>query len=113
MILNDDKLLVEFRDQETLLGQMWGLPAVEIEDKGYPEIALKEYLDQYGLSIDSMVYVGEIKHVFTHQIWQMGIFKQEIPEQVALKRGKWHAINKLDELTIGTGFRKVLKYLEE
>lgn len=113
LIQYEDQLLMEFRDQETLLGQMWGLPSLEIESEKHSEDALKDYLTTYGLDCEKLEYVGQVKHVFTHQIWEMGVFYGRVLSSAPLKKGTWQLINELDAITIGTGYRKVLKLLKE
>jgi len=104
---------MEFRDKETLLGQMWGLPSLEIESEKHSEDALKDYLNTYGVICETLDYVGQVKHVFTHQIWEMGVFYGRVSSPAPLDKGTWQVIKALDAITIGTGYRKVLKLLKE
>ncbi len=113
LIEYNDQLLVEFRDKETLLGQMWGVPSLEVTSESYSIKALSEYLASYGIEGGTLEYLGEVKHVFTHQIWKMGVFYGRVSSNKALKKGAWQAIDALDEITIGTGYRKVIKKLKE
>ncbi len=108
-----DSLLMEFRDQETLLGHMWGVPSLEMMSSAYAESELYEYLKTYGIETVQLEYVGQVKHVFTHQIWDMGVFYGRVTSSNKLKKGDWQSINELDTITIGTGYRKVLKLLKE
>jgi len=112
LITHDDDLLMEFRDKETLLGQMWGLPSVELDGEGYNVDRLKDYLKDYGLELDDVDYVGHVKHVFTHQVWEMGIFRGKVTQDIPLNKGEWKSEKELEEITIGTGYRKVLKLLK-
>lgn len=107
-----DKLLVEFRETETLLGRMWGIPMLMAEENNYSKEGLSSYLSNYGLEIKELEYYGQVKHVFTHQVWEMGVFYGKIADASHLEKGRWQPIDRLDELTIGTGFRKVLRLLE-
>ena len=113
LIEHQGSLLVEFRSEETLLGQMWGLPALEVSKDGYKVKAIQSYLTSYGVEASDLLYLGEVKHVFTHQVWKMGVFYEQVKKKQSLKKGEWHLIEELDRLTIATAFRKVLKKLEE
>jgi len=113
LIEYNNQLLVEFRDKETLLGQMWGVPSLEVSSESYSVEALSEYLATYGIEEGTLEYLGEVKHVFTHQIWKMGVFYGRVSSNRALTKGAWQVIDALDEITIGTGYRKVIKKLKE
>lgn len=113
LIQNEDTLLLEFRDQETLLGQMWGVPSLEIDSANHSEEVLKNHMKTYGVDCDTLEYIGQVKHVFTHQIWEMGIFYGRVSSPQTLEKGEWQPIKELEKLTIGTGYRKVLKLLKE
>lgn len=103
------RILLEYRKDETLLGQLWGLPMVE---KGMDTTLEEQMLKKYGIWLMRGEVLGEVSHVFSHRIWQMEVIKcspaAEGPASPALY---WADPEEWMDLAIPTAFQKVLKLL--
>ena len=62
-------VLIEKRNSEGLLANMWQFPMVEEKD-GHK--AIQEFKKQYGVKVEEgMLKLLEFKHVFSHLVWEM------------------------------------------
>lgn len=85
-----------------LLKGLWALPMLAA-DSPLPELRLES----------PPLPVGSVKHVFTHQVWQMALFSCRCSDpETALSHypeGRWVDSSTLSELPVSTAFRKALK----
>jgi A/G-specific adenine glycosylase len=85
---------------------MWGFPICDYD--------LKEYLySDYDLQIQSQSEMTKAKHVFTHKIWDMTLFKVVVKEKVELDLPlvHWIKLEDLKEYALPTAFKVLLKDL--
>lgn len=103
------KIFLEFRKNDRLLGQLWGLPIVEKKDSLAPAQLLEE---KYGLRLKNARKLGSASHVFSHQIWKMDVFTftltEPMPNSDVLH---WVEEEELAGYAVPTAFQRVLKLL--
>jgi A/G-specific adenine glycosylase len=111
VIRQDNRILMEYRENINLLGKMWGFPMTLQSSTISPEQLFRE---EYGLETENIRSLGTVKHVFTHQVWQMEVI------EFSLIRNKdrrpelaWISNEQLHELPIPKAFQKVLRRIFE
>ncbi len=109
VLRENGKILLEYRRNDSLLGQLWGLPIAEKKESCSPAQLLEE---KYGLRLKSTRKLGSASHVFSHQVWRMDVFIFE-PEESILNSDILHWVEEtqLDNYAIPTAFQRVLKLL--
>lgn len=112
IIRQQEKILMEYRKNINLLGNMWGFPMVEKSPVSTPE---KQFEEQYGLILRNLKPLGPVRHVFTHQIWQIEVVEAVLAEPEILRELpqapelRWIAFKDLKGLPIPTAFQKVIQ----
>jgi A/G-specific adenine glycosylase len=101
LVTNGDKLLMQFREDETLLKNLWGFPMIEKEEcKEIQKLLIKRF------GTNKYEKLGLIKHVFTHKIWHMHVICMENINSQTMGY-EWVALTSVNELPIPTAFVKV------
>ena len=78
LIQNEEgNILIEQRPENGLLASLWQYPMVPLQDVDKESIPHWFY-GEYGLNIELVESVGQIKHVFSHLIWEMEVVKAKI-----------------------------------
>lgn len=74
LIKNDEgKVAIEQRPKEGLLANMWQFPM--IEKSLVNDDLLKETMDvRYNLSFEKTEKLGELRHIFSHIIWELEVY---------------------------------------
>ena len=110
VLRENGKILLEYRKNDSLLGQLWGLPVVEKKDTRPPAQLLEE---KYGLRLKNARKLGSVSHVFSHQVWKMDVFifalAEPMPAGDALQ---WAEEAELERYAVPTAFQRVLKLLD-
>ncbi len=114
-VICEGMLLMEHRCRDKLLGGMWGLPAVELEEDQTPEAL---FYRQYALKLCSGQTIGNARHTFTHQRWMMDIRLYRAEQRFYVKEGmEWVPLDKIDIKPVPKAFQKgidiLLKVLQE
>lgn len=75
-----DRLLLHKREDSGLLASLWGLPIIESKaEEGYND--LLQYVEkEFHCKIQEITDQGKEKHIFTHRIWEMRIYKMKVQE---------------------------------
>ena len=64
----------------------------------------------FGAKVRLMAYAGDVRHVFTHRIWQMHVYLGRLSDDpAALKSGALYTVEELEQLPVSTAHLKVLK----
>ncbi|MBM7601942.1 A/G-specific adenine glycosylase [Virgibacillus halotolerans] len=71
-----EEYLIEKRPDSGLLANLWHFPMVPLEEVEFDEIA-NWIFREYGIRVTLHDKLGELKHVFTHLIWQLDIYNAE------------------------------------
>ncbi|MCA0984022.1 A/G-specific adenine glycosylase [Halobacillus yeomjeoni] len=72
-------LLIEQRPSEGLLASLWQFPMVPMKDLDM-EAAKHWFYGEYGLKVEFDEGVDQIKHVFSHLIWEMEVIPAKVVE---------------------------------
>ncbi|NLI92806.1 MAG: A/G-specific adenine glycosylase [Peptococcaceae bacterium] len=108
VVRKDNDILMQYREHTGLLGRMWGLPMAVKNPVVKPE---KEFADQLGLNLQKVKSLGNTKHVFTHQVWNMEAIEL-MPEESRndLPQGfAWIPLGKIDQIPIPKAFQKIFE----
>ncbi|HWP96343.1 MAG TPA: A/G-specific adenine glycosylase, partial [Syntrophomonadaceae bacterium] len=111
VVENQGKLLLEYREKETLLAKMWGLPI--LENRGL-DVRESQFHQKYGCQVIMDKSLGLVKHVFTHRIWLMEVVSgQLITEPAQGSSLVWKEVEDIKHLAVPVAFQKVLNLWSE
>ena len=107
VLRENGKILLEYRKNDSLLGQLWGLPIVEKMGSRLPAQLLE---GKYGLRLKNARKLGSASHVFSHQVWKMDVYifvpAEPVPVSDILH---WVEEAELERYAVPTAFQRVLK----
>ncbi|WP_026477541.1 A/G-specific adenine glycosylase [Alkaliphilus transvaalensis] len=113
-IQREDKILIKKNKEKGLLAGMWVLPTLETQGKfkKIAEIQQEVDLSYGGIKINQ--YIGDEKHIFTHQKWNIAIFigccnkkSMNIEEEY-----QWLPIEELKNIALPTLYQKVISHCQ-
>ncbi|WP_100013319.1 A/G-specific adenine glycosylase [Lentibacillus sediminis] len=107
-----DRYVIEKRPDEGLLANLWQFLMVPIEEVGWDHAANWVH-DEYGLDIKISKRKGELKHVFSHLIWEMEIYEARISGLDELD-GRLRAVSKEEaaQFPFPVSHQKMFTYME-
>jgi len=76
-----DEYLIEKRPETGLLANLWQFPMFPIADIGYEHLSTWMKA-QYGIELKNIKKVSEIRHVFSHIIWEIDVCLAEVTEKL-------------------------------
>ena len=79
ILMSQDKIFLVKRPAEGLLAGLWSFPIIEAH-KNSPGEAIRSALSEYFPGISAGELIGQDKHVFTHIVWEMTVYKFKLPE---------------------------------
>lgn len=109
VVMAPGHVLLEYRDSETLLGRMWGVPVFEKQDGVFLDAMVRELLD---IDTGRGQMIGRVTHVFTHQRWEMDVVCYAM-DKLCGTRLRWMAWDRLGDVPIPAAFMKVLDAARE
>jgi A/G-specific adenine glycosylase len=97
------KVLAVRRPPRGLLGGLWELPGGELRAKEAPEMGLARAIrDRIGLELTGTEKLGTVKHVFTHRVLHLHVFRARGPAGRVRLSGfdahRWLSPDRLAEL---------------
>ena len=100
-------VLIEKRNIEGLLANLWGFPISETTDHEEMALWLSEI---YGLDVKTGEVMAKKKHVFTHLVWDMTLVHFEAESMASPEDPEVHWTRDEDftEYSLPTAFRKLL-----
>lgn len=105
-------ILIEKRGPEGLLANLWGFPALVVEDNEDSQV-LEDYLKEaYDLEVEVKEVMVAKKHVFTHKIWEMHLLRvtcQE-PKTLVYPEVVWINQREITKYPLPTAFTKLLDF---
>lgn len=121
VIVENGAVLMTQRKHTTLLGNMWGLPLVSKKPDVSTETLFK---DEWRLDVTNAASIGNVKHVFSHQVWHMDVVCFTLEEGFAIpdEEGStisnntsfaWVSTEKRNTLPIPKAFQKVITLAAE
>ena len=100
VVCADGQLLLHQRPDKGLLAGMWEFPQAESRD------ALRQLLAAQGLVVRlSRAPVTRIRHVFTHKIWELTVYRATLPPD---SRQTWQSADRWQWVDADTATREVL-----
>lgn len=95
LIKNDkNEYVIEQRPHTGLLADLWQFPMIAVHDVKLEDIKAWTY-KKYGIKIDLHEKKGELKHVFSHIIWELEIYAASVT-QVKSGSKDWKFVHKRD-----------------
>lgn len=114
ILVSKNQIFLVKRPSEGLLANLWGFPIIE-ETKGMPGQAIHHYLSEYFPGINQGEVIGKNRHVFTHIIWEMTIYRfnlsNETPISIHSDQIQMVDLEALDQYALPVAFSKLLKLL--
>ncbi|KHE67844.1 hypothetical protein LD39_15900 [Halobacillus sp. BBL2006] len=114
LIQNEKKeILVEQRPSEGLLASLWQFPMVPLAD--LDEEAVKPWFyGEYGLHIELEKSVDQIKHVFSHLIWEMEVVKAKVVDgDLDRERSRFVNLEEMNDLPFPVSHQKAHKHINQ
>jgi len=98
-------VLIAQRPATGLLANLWEFPIV---DRSNGQIIDALY-EKYGVRVDSPIYAGHVRHVFTHRIWEVDVYRAH--GTAVSDRCKAVPLAELDAYPMPNVFQKMKKWL--
>ena len=113
LIRKGGRILMEHRQDQSLLSRMWGLPVLLDPPEDMSEIPAV-FMQKYGLALLPGPCLGQCRHVFSHQIWNIRVYSHILHTKGAdVIRGtgntlRWVTREETEGLAIPAAFQKML-----
>ncbi|ARI78261.1 A/G-specific adenine glycosylase [Halobacillus mangrovi] len=114
LIQNEEgEVLVEQRPSQGLLASLWQFPMVPLSD--LDQEAVKHWFyGEYGLHIELKDSVDQIKHVFSHLIWEMEVVKARVVGgKLDRERCRFVDLKEMNDLPFPVSHQKAHKYISQ
>lgn len=109
MVTCGDRVLV-FRRREALLRGLYVFLLLEGEQEARrPALHLK----RLGFQRHVLQGTGKARHVFTHRVWQMTLYRARVSQPLAVPGGEWVPLSALPRLPFPTAMAAALGVLED
>lgn len=113
LLLSDEigRYLVQKRTDQGLLANLWEFPMIPLE-KANRETLSNAINEEYGLEIHVGKTIDQIKHVFSHLIWELKVVEASLlAGNLNHERAKFLSKQDLELLPFPVSHQKILKYL--
>ena len=98
LVLSGDRVLMRQRSERLLQG-LWCFPM--LEGAKTPEELFSQAEKTLSMALSAPVYAGSARHVFTHQVWQMTIYKTGAEASASAPAGySFVPVSRLGDLAI-------------
>lgn len=110
LIQEGDRVLMNKRPQEGLLGGLWEFPGIEGKNK---KEFCRNFENQYGITVVPEVHWMDARHVFSHLIWEMKVYQCTAAAPKLLKETglQWITLEELNSIAIPGAFQKIKENL--
>lgn len=99
-----------FKRTQALLKGLYVFLLLEEDDSAQ---GLRKHLHKLGLACEKVEEVGLAKHVFTHRVWHMRLYRVEVAAPRLVAGGEWVDVASLKQLPVPTAMQAALKALEQ
>ncbi|RWZ51310.1 A/G-specific adenine glycosylase [Halobacillus fulvus] len=107
------EILIEQRPSEGLLASLWQYPMVPLEDLD-KEAAKHWFYGEYGLEVEWTESVDQIKHVFSHLIWEMEVLKAKVKKgELDHERARFVHPSQLDDYPFPVSHQKARPHISQ
>ncbi|SFB16887.1 A/G-specific DNA-adenine glycosylase [Lentibacillus halodurans] len=112
LIRNDNnEYLIEKRPDNGLLANMWQFPMVPVDEIG-KDHAKNWFEMEYGIDVELLSKQGELKHVFTHIIWQLEVVAAvTASNQTTDERLRFVSCNEMDNYPFPVSHQNMMQYI--
>ena len=109
----EGKVAIEQRGSEGLLANMWQLPMIE-KDAVKKRPLVEIFQEKYDLEITITKKLGNVKHVFSHLIWEIVVHEAKVEGIMSDPFNGLLFVHKteLEQFPIATAHQKVVQYIE-
>ncbi|MDF2534943.1 MAG: mutY [Bacillales bacterium] len=111
VIVENDKgkLLIQKRPSKGLLAGLWEFPIYELTNsKDQFQLQLKlDFEDQYSMELANIKPIGQVKHIFSHLVWDVQVFSAQILQMK--NKGIWVSEVELTNYTLPIPMQKMLE----
>lgn len=101
LVIAEGRVLTIKRDAALLKG-LWTF--LLCEDDSTPE-GMARKLEALGMQANRIIPLGEARHVFTHRIWNMKLYRVDLPAMPGRTAGQWADAQMLTELPLPTAMK--------
>ena len=118
VIRKGDKVLIDKRRADGLLGGLWEFPGGKVEaGEALPAALVREIKEELGVGFEVGEQVGKYKHAYTHFKVTVYVFEGRInggkPSALAADEISWTAIDELDDYPMGKVDRLISNSLQK
>lgn len=106
------RYLVEKREEQGLLANMWQFPMIEQKDE---HLAFEQFKQTYNVQLeDGMLPILKLKHVFSHLVWQIEAFLVDLQDVQHVTKAVISAnLDEMNQLPMAVPMQKIKKALQE
>ncbi|RDW17444.1 A/G-specific adenine glycosylase [Oceanobacillus chungangensis] len=109
----NNEYVIEQRQDSGLLANLWQFPMVPIDEVGRKDLE-NWVFSEYGLKVKIKEHKGNLKHVFSHIIWQLEIYEAETINVASEdQRLRFVNIHEIKGYPFPVSHQKMMKYLSE
>lgn len=111
--VDEDKYIIEKRPSTGLLADLWQFPMMPLTKTGMGYLE-KDYYKEYGLPVRINDKKGDIKHVFSHLIWEIEVFEAEFVEEVFNLDPRLRVVTteEIEDYPFPVSHQKMKRYIE-
>ncbi len=116
IVWKDDRILIDQRPAEGLLGGLWEFPGGKIEEgESQTDAVIRELREEVGIEVDVGQKLITVDHAYTHfritlHAYQC-IHRSGRPRPIASQRVRWVGLDELDDYAFPTANRKIIQEL--
>ncbi|GEN31312.1 A/G-specific adenine glycosylase [Cerasibacillus quisquiliarum] len=112
LLIQDEhgQIMIEKRPNEGLLANLWQFPMIPIKEVCLKHLPKYVY-EKYGIHIRLENKQGELRHVFTHLIWDIEIFQAKTTDKVENDRLKQVSQEALADYPFPVPHQKMMQYI--
>ena len=109
LVIGENRVLMRQRT-ETMLQGLWVFPMTEEHHTMKQLQAMVK--KRMGATVENLRFLGEAKHVFTHQVWQMKIYAMDTASGKAPEGWRYVTLEEMGQLTIPTAVKKAVEHVQ-
>ncbi|KGX87417.1 DNA glycosylase [Pontibacillus halophilus JSM 076056 = DSM 19796] len=113
LLLKDEhgRILVEKRPDDGLLANLWQFPMVSLEE--HNRLNVEKWIQgEYGLQVSLGSTVDNIKHTFSHVIWDLEVMTGEIKSgELDKSNARLSSPEEMEQLPFPVSHQKMMKHL--